>query len=109
MDNTNLKENLLAKFGGMENNDLLSILNDSPDDNEDNEPKILNTSSYIDMESISEFIKLNKDHFSIISVNIECINTKFEELLATLNFLKETMNFNFSVVCLQECWLQNDD
>ena len=109
MDNTNLKENLLAKFGGMENNDLLSILNDSPDDNEDNEPKILNTSSYIDMESISEFIKLNKDHFSIISVNIECINTKFEELLATLNFLKETMNLNFSVVYLQECWLQNDD
>lgn len=60
------------------------------------------------MESILVYVKNNKNNFSIMSVNIECILTKFEECLTIITFLKESRNFSFSVICLHECWLQKD-
>jgi exonuclease III len=106
MDNTNLKECLLAEFGGVEENDLMVLTNTNELD--ENEPRFLQASSYIDMDTILEYVNTNKNNFSIMSVNIECINTKFEELLTTIAFLKESKHFSFSVICLQECWLQDD-
>ena len=106
MDNSSLKECLLTEFGGVEKNDLMVLTNNIELD--ENEPRFLHASSYIDMESIHEYIKNNKNNFSIMSVNIECIHSKFEELLTVITFLKESRNFSFSVICLQECWLQKD-
>ncbi len=42
--------------------------------------------------------------------NIQCINSKFNELKIFIEELRETHNFEFSLICLQECQFnENDD
>ena len=106
MDN-NLAKNLLEQFGGLDTNDLQNHFN--YDEDEENEPQILKQTSYIDLENIDKFIEQNKHNFNTLSMNIECVNSKFDELTITLEYLKKKFNFLFSAIFLQECWLQKDD
>ena len=46
--------------------------------------------------------------FSILSTNIQSLNSKFSELEAFVDDLSKT-NFKFSVICLQEAWLTDND
>ena len=106
MDN-NLAKNLLEQYGGLDTNDLQNHF--IHDEDEDNEPQILKQSAYIDLENIEKFIEQNKHNFNALSMNIESANSKFDELITTLQYLKKKFNFLFSAIFLQECWLQNDD
>jgi len=106
MDN-NLAKNLLEQYGGLDTNDLQNYFN--YDEDEENEPQILKQSAYIDLENIEKFIEQNKNNFNALSMNIESANSKFDELVTTLQYLKEKFNFLFSAIFLQECWLQKDD
>ncbi len=46
----------------------------------------------------------------MLSSNIQCINSKFNELKIFTEELRETYNFEFSSICLQECQFnENDD
>ena len=105
-------DEILNEFGGLSPNNLLEIMNQSQDqveDDDDNDPKILKSSNYIDLDTIDYFVKNNRNCFSIFSVNIECLNSKFNELVNLIKYLKEINNFQFSAICLQECWLDEDD
>ena len=47
--------------------------------------------------------------FSVLSTNIQSINSKFNELEAFIEELSSN-NFTFNVICLQETWKsENDD
>ena len=46
--------------------------------------------------------------FTTLSVNIQSINAKFDNLLAMLSILHEN-GFSFSDICIQETWLAKDD
>ena len=48
-------------------------------------------------------------NFSILTLNIESINGKFDELTIYM-YIEELskINFKFSVICLQETWLSDD-
>ena len=59
--------------------------------------------------SASEFSKLlnKKGGLSILSVNIQCVNAKFDEFQAFIDRINVIKPIN--VICLQECWLKNHD
>ena len=46
------------------------------------------------------------DHFNILSLNIQSINAKFDQLQLMLRNLHE-QNCEFSAICLQETWLSD--
>ena len=49
----------------------------------------------------------SKKYFSILSLNVQSLNAKFNELEAFINELY-IAQFKFNVICLQECWLTNE-
>ena len=61
-------------------------------------------SSYYDIDTFSEVAKTRLNDFSILTTNIESLNSKFDELLIHITELKN-INFKYSVICLQETWL----
>ena len=92
---------ILSNIGGFELNNLISIL-----DIEDNEPQIIQHSSYYDIDSFKKVISNHNNIFSVLSLNIQSINAKFSELET---FVEELHNvqFKFNVICLQECWIRD--
>ena len=109
----NVHENnseMLSEFGGIHTNDLRNILQQEDSSTiKENEPQILHATNYIDLNTINRFIEKNKDGFTVFSANIECLKTKFDQLVAVIKYLREVHQFHFSVICLQECWLKEDD
>ena len=83
----NLAKKLLEQYGGLDTNDLQNYFN--YDEDEENEPQILKQSAYIDLENIEKFIEQNKHNFNALSMNIESANSKFDELITTLQYLKK--------------------
>ena len=53
---------------------------------------------------ISSQTKTMSGKFSVLSVNIQSLNSKFDGLMAILSCL-EKYDLHFSAVCLQETWL----
>jgi len=106
MNNLTKNCDILNEFGGHEYNSLLKIIDN---DTEEGEPQILQDSIYTDLDTIHTYIVENRGKFTIFSTNIECLNTKFNELVTLIKYLKDNHQFHFSVICLQECWLSNDE
>ena len=86
---------ILSNLGGFELNNLISIL-----DIEDNEPHIIQHSSYYDIDSFKKLISNHNNIFSVLSLNIQSINSKFSELET---FVEELVNvqFKFSVILVR--------
>ena len=99
-------EAFLSYVGGIHNNDLKTVLDIN--DIETNEPQTIRHSSYYDYDKFNELIVHKNDHFSVLSTNIQSINSKFNELEAFVEELGNT-NFKFSVICLQETWKSDCD
>ena len=106
MDGHNIEEELLQEFGGTSPNNLLEIVKENTV--EDEEPMLLQSSTYLDLDTIETFINANRNNFTIFSVNIQSLNAKFTELTILIKYLNERFKFNFSVICLQECWITEE-
>ena len=65
-------------------------------------------SSYYDYDKFNELIINKNDRFSVLSTNIQSINSKFNELEAFVEELGNN-NFKFRVICLQETWKSDCD
>ena len=64
-----------------------------------------NDSRYVAIDNVDSIIPQNVNGtFSIISLNIQSLNAKFDSLVAYLSLLEEN-NVSFSAICLQETWL----
>ena len=102
-----LDETFLSYLGGINNNDLINILDANLIDN--CEPQLIRRSSYYDTDKFTELTQTKKSSFSVLSTNIQSINSKFNELEAFIEELSSN-NFKFNVICLQETWTsENDD
>ena len=95
----------LRHFGGVRENSLSYHIGST--DDESYEIKTIDHSSYIDHESLMDSLKLKKNNFSIFSVNIQSLNSKFDKLLAMLHDIRNH-NYEFSLICLQETWLSDE-
>ena len=103
MDNM---DNILAQFGGEVANDLNSILklNEDPEEGAFTLP----FSPYIDIHSELSFEIPQKSTFNLLSINIQSINAKFNNLLPFLATLQDK-GIYFDAIQIQETWLSIDD
>jgi hypothetical protein len=99
-------DEILKNYGGVERNSLNNLIVNN--DDIENIVTITANSPYIDTENIVEYMKPFRDKFSILNLNVQSINAKFDKLLLVLTELHNN-NFEFSAICMQETWLKNDD
>ena len=103
-----IDETILREYGGMNNNSLSMLLNEYDDTTDGHSyENMIRNSPYFDETSFSDFVKDKHDNFTVLSTNIESAHAKFNELLIYVEQLRD-INFEFSVICLQESWLEKD-
>ena len=103
MNQSDFNDEIHRNIGGKSKNDLNEILNNFTDT--DFEIDTFSESLYIDIDSLSEQFIPHTKKFSVLSVNIQSINAKFDKLLAVITYLNDN-NFMFSAICIQESWLK---
>ena len=93
---------VLGHVGGFEKNNLDAILKllDQNEEQEHSYPP----SYYVDIDEFISKIPQNEATFPILTLNIQCLSAKFDNLCA---FLHELSNhsFFFGAICIQETWL----
>ena len=72
-------DTFLKLSGGIYDNCLIKVLNINGHNNAVNEPQLIRQSSYFDR---AKFADSNTNCFTILSTNIQSINSKFDELEA---------------------------
>ena len=98
---------ILKNHGGLINNDLIYISNLNADQFEQNTMST-KQSLYYDIDGIVSFLKGQKNNFSVLSLNIQSLNSKFNELCSFIQILNNNSVY-FDVICLQESWLSDKD
>ena len=61
----------------------------------------------IETDSLVPILSKHKGDFSVLSLNIQSINSKYDALLAVLSDLNEN-NIKIDAICFQETWLSYD-
>ena len=87
--------------------DLIKVLDLTYDNEDINHPFTRQPSLYYDYEGIKKFLRKHRNKITVLSLNIQSINAKLNEL--TL-FLCKLLNDGllFDVITLQECWLTDE-
>ena len=67
---------------------------------------IASDSPYYTLHNIGNILSEHKNKFSVISLNCQSINAKYDSLLILIKELRD-FNFKFSAICLQESWLDD--
>ena len=60
--------------------------------------------AYVDYLEFSKLLKENQNEFCILSLNIQSLNARFDELVILLLNLTKT-HCKFNAICIQESWL----
>ena len=68
---------------------------------------LIRDSPYYDCNSFKSLIASNTKYFSILSTNIQSLHAKFNKLQAFVIEM-QSLQFNFSVICIQDSWLNVD-
>ena len=99
---------IIEHFGSVDANSLCNLLNNNLDnDHVSDEPDILQLSSYCDDDSLNTLFTDKADSFSILSLNCQSLNAKFEQINIKIQQL-QSKRYEFSAICLQETWLSDD-
>ena len=100
---THLNEShILKEFGGSVRNDLNIALASS---NQDDDIDLSSHSPYTTLGQLPNYVSQIVGDFSIITLNCQSINAKFDQIYILLNELMSKSRFRFSCVLLQECYL----
>ena len=104
MDNQNSHINTFI------NNQRFAAANNLQDllgnDDEAEEMTKITLSPYIDMHALSDKLYESKSNFSIVSLNAQSINAKFDEFQIAINEINN--KHEVSIICIQESWLSSD-
>ena len=95
---------ILRHRGGLSKNNLLNILKDL--DNYDEMITSCSESPYIDLPHVSSYMKKFKHQFTILDINIQSLNAKFDSFITFLNDLSND-DIHFSAICIQEFGLNS--
>ena len=91
------------------NNQGFAAANNLPDllgiNDETEEITNIKLSPYIDMHALSDKLYQSKSDFSIISLNAQSINAKFDKFLIAINQINK--KHEISIICIQESWLSS--
>ena len=92
--------------GDLSDRTSLIHLLDKNDSEDNNEAHVIKLSPYYGETDFSKLL-VHKAGFSILSLNIQSVNAKFDEFQLFVNRMNLTNPI--SVICLQECWLSAMD
>ena len=101
-----LDDQILRNFGGLDKNSLLNILNQDDDDYEN--ISIFEHSPFHCLPQFIDKLISLKSHFTVLSLNSQSLNAKFDKLLGLIEILHEN-GVELSAICLQETWLDDND
>ena len=97
----------LSSFGDVTQNALMHNLHLTHAD-EHNHLDIKH-SSYYDSDQFLKLARTQTNDFSMLTTNIKSLNSRYDKLIVYIEELRK-INFKYSVICLQETWLsENDD
>ena len=82
--------------GGVEQNDFTKILNLCSDEN-----TVRVKTLYHNVDDLKNFLAKNSKKITVLSLNIDSLNSKFDELNILIHTLAES-NVFISVICIQE-------
>ena len=98
---------VLATIGGLHNNSLNHFINADvagKNDDIDYEITTIKHSPNLNNSEFSKILKENQLQFGVLSLNIQSLNAKFDELVIFLHKLNES-GCEFGAICIQETWL----
>ena len=75
--------------------------------NDDEMPNLLMHSPYMDNDDAVNILKSKNDTFSILSLNCQSLQSKFDQLQVYTKLFNES-DCPFSIICLQETWLKDN-
>ena len=104
MSSLNLANELLGALGGVSKNSLNSLL--EIDNKNGDQYETFTSSDYYDIDSFIKLFKSLEQIFSSISLNMESLPSKFNQLLAFLEILNEN-GCMLDAMLLQETWLSD--
>lgn len=104
-NNNSLEDRILDNFGGAIENDLIHTIGIA--DEQLDELNTMTRSSYIDTADLKDALASTKDKFTVFSLNVQSINSKFK-LIYPLMLELNNADTAFSAICLQESWLTDD-
>ena len=104
-NNNSLEDRILDNFGGAIENDLIHTIGIA--DEQLYELNTMTRSSYIDTADLKDALTSTKDKFTVFSLNVQSINSKFK-LIYPLMLELNNADTAFSAICLQESWLTDD-
>ena len=103
MDNNNYTTNACFDNSGFNSaNSLTHFLDEDP-----NEFPCITLSEYVVVKTFGKQLSQVKSKLSILSLNIQTINTKFDELKIILDDINQ--HHQISVICLQEAHVDEND
>ena len=99
---------LLKQFGGVRVNSLNHVLhNEVETRTSENELDTIRHSQYIDIENIKTNCEKNRSNFNVLSMNIQSLSAKFDDLVILLDKLNDDTQ-NIAAILIQESWLNDD-
>ena len=105
MDNKALDANtLLSQYGGVSKNMLENITDAYVQD--ENEINIVQHSPYFSIEDLPNYLHNNKQNFNVLSLNVNSLLSKIDEIKIFLNIAEEQGTI-FDALCIQESHLDN--
>ena len=106
MSTATLAENILGPRGGLSRNNLISLLENV----NDLDTTILQTSEspYIDIEHLHSFLNKYQNTFTVLNLNIQSLNAKYDVFSAMLSDLA-SVGFYFSAINIQETWISKKE
>ena len=102
-------EDPLEEHGGIQINNLNSILHIDEDTQEEEDNLEFNLSEYFDLSNFSSYSNRNHNSINILSLNTNSIGKKIELIKLQMTKLKENHNFTVHIAAFQECWLENEN
>ena len=99
-------EDLLRPFGGENTNNLGNLLSHNVDENEWD---TTSCSPYVNLEQFSSYASSHTDNLSVLTLNCQSLNAKFDTILLIIEMLARESKFNFKLICLQETWHKDSD
>ena len=88
---------VFSHLGFVENNNLTNTLY-----LDNNELQIIKHSSYYDIDHYKILVAEKSKHFSVLSLNIQSVNAKVDELAVFVSSLQD-IHYIFNVICLHKC------
>ena len=102
MPSPNLETDLLEHIGGVENNDLNAVL--QINSKHDDQTETFVPSNYYSIDDFNKIGKNTDHNFSVLSLNIESIKSKFNQLIGLAEILDRN-SCKIDAYLIQETWL----